>query len=394
MAVYKILALNNISKKGLDRLPGERYQVSADMKEPDAILLRSFSMHSMEIPKTLLAVGRAGAGVNNIPVPKMSELGIPVFNAPGANANAVKELVIAGLLLSCRHICEAWDFARGLSGTDEEIHKAVEAGKKKFAGYELPGRTLGVIGLGSIGRHVANAAVSLGMNVIGFDPGLTVEGAWQLSSSVRRAKTVDEVVRNCDFVTFHVPLSDKTRNMLNADRIAQMRQGAVILNFARDGIVDDAAASAALKAGKLYGYVCDFPSNLLKTHERVITLPHLGASTAEAEENCAVMVADQVRDFLDNGNIRNAVNFPEVMVPRGSEHRFVIANANVPNMLGQISDAFGQAGVNITDMVNMSKGELAYTVVDTDSPVPDAVKDRIRGIQGVMMVRAVPPPQA
>jgi len=250
-----------------------------------------------------------------------------------------------------------------------------------------------VIGLGSIGRYVANAAVSLGMNVIGFDPGLTVEGAWQLSSNVRRAKTVDEVVRNCDFVTFHVPLNDKTRNMLNADRIAQMRQGAVILNFARDGIVDDAAASAALKAGKLYGYVCDFPSNLLKTHERVITLPHLGASTAEAEENCAVMVADQVRDFLDNGNIRNAVNFPEVVVPRGSEHRFVIANANVPNMLGQISDAFGQAGVNITDMVNMSKGELAYTVVDTDSPVPDAVKDRIRGIQGVMMVRAVPPPQ-
>jgi len=393
MAVYKVLALNNISKKGLDRLPGERYEVSADMKEPDAILLRSFNMHSMEIPKTLLAVGRAGAGVNNIPVPKMSELGIPVFNAPGANANAVKELVIAGLLLSCRHICEAWDFARGLAGTDEEIHKAVEAGKKKFAGYELPGRTLGVIGLGSIGRYVANAAVSLGMNVIGFDPGLTVEGAWQLSSNVRRAKTVDEVVRNCDFVTFHVPLNDKTRNMLNAERIAQMRQGAVILNFAREGIVDDAAVSAALKAGKLYGYVCDFPSNLLKTHERVITLPHLGASTAEAEENCAVMVADQVRDFLDNGNIRNAVNFPEVVVPRGSEHRFVIANANVPNMLGQISDAFGQAGVNITDMVNMSKGELAYTVVDTDSPVPDAVKDRIRGIQGVMMVRAVPPPQ-
>jgi len=393
MAVYKVLALNNISKKGLDRLPAERYQASADMKEPDAILLRSFNMHSMEIPQTLLAVGRAGAGVNNIPVPKLSELGIPVFNAPGANANAVKELVIAGLLLSCRHICEAWDFARGLSGTDEEIHKAVEAGKKKFAGYELPGRTLGVIGLGSIGRHVANAAVSLGMNVIGFDPGLTVEGAWQLSSNVRRAKTVDEVVRNCDFVTFHVPLNDKTRNMLNAERIAQMRQGAVILNFAREGIVDDAAVSAALKAGKLYGYVCDFPSNLLKTHERVITLPHLGASTAEAEENCAVMVADQVRDFLDNGNIRNAVNFPEVVVPRGSEHRFVIANANVPNMLGQISDAFGQAGVNITDMVNMSKGELAYTVVDTDSPVPDAVKNRIRGIQGVMMVRAVPPPQ-
>ena len=392
--MYKVLALNNISKKGLDRLPAERYQVSADMKEPDAILLRSFNMHSMEIPKTLLAVGRAGAGVNNIPVPKMSELGIPVFNAPGANANAVKELVVAGLLLSCRHICEAWDFARGLNGTDEEIHKAVEAGKKKFAGFELPGRTLGVIGLGSIGRHVANAAVSLGMNVIGFDPGLTVEGAWQLSSSVRRAKTVDEVARNCDFITFHVPLNDKTRNMLNADRIAQMRPGAVILNFAREGIVDDAAVSTAIKAGKLYGYVCDFPSNLLKTHERVITLPHLGASTAEAEENCAMMVADQVRDYLDNGNIRNAVNFPEVIVARGSVNRFVIANANVPNMLGQISDAFGQAGINIHDMVNMSKGDLAYTVVDTDSPVTDAVKSRIREIKGVMMVRAVPSPQA
>ena len=392
--MYKILTLNNISALGLERLPADTYKVGADLKEPDAVLLRSASMHEWDIPPTLKAVGRAGAGVNNIPVPRMSERGIPVFNAPGANANAVKELVIAGLIMACRHIGPSWEFARSLSGTDEEIHKAVEAGKKKFAGFELPGHTLGVVGLGAIGRNVANAGVALGMNVVGFDPGLTVEGAWQLSSSVQKARSVEDLLRKVDFVTFHVPLIPATRNMINAERLKQMKDGVIILNFAREGIVDDAAVSAAIKAGKVYAYVCDFPTNLLKNHDRVVTLPHLGASTREAEDNCAIMVANQVREFLEHGNIRNSVNFPEVVVPRGSEHRMVLANANVPNMLGQISEAFGQAGLNIHDMVNMSRGDLAYTVIDLDSPVPEAVKQRLSAIKGVLMARIVAPPRA
>lgn len=387
--MHKILTLNNISPLGLARLPADKYQVSADQKDPDGILLRSFKMHDMQIPKSLKAVGRAGAGVNNIPVDKLSKLGIPVFNAPGANSNAVKELVVAGMLLAARHIGPAWHFTQGLSGTDAEISKAVEAGKKNFAGFELPGRTLGVVGLGAIGRLVANAAISLGMKVVGFDPGLTVEGAWQLSADVKKADTAEELLRQVDFVTFHVPLMDATRNLINAERLKLMKDGVVIINFAREGIVDDAAVSAAIKAGKVYGYVCDFPSNILKNHERVITLPHLGASTAEAEDNCAIMVAEQVRDFLENGNIRNAVNFPDVSVPRESAHRLIVANANVPNMLGQISETLGDAKLNIHDMVNRSRGELAYTIVDLDAAVPDAVRQKIAAIPGVLMTRVV-----
>ena len=387
--MHKILTLNNISPLGLARLPADKFQISADTKEPDGILLRSFKMHDMEIPKSLKAVGRAGAGVNNIPVDKLSKLGIPVFNAPGANSNAVKELVIAAMLLAARHIGPAWQFSQGLTGTDAEISKAVEAGKKNYAGFELPGRTLGVVGLGAIGRLVANAALSLGMKVVGFDPGITVEGAWALSADVKKANSVEELLRQVDFVTFHVPLMDATRNLINAERLKLMKDGVVIINFAREGIVDDAAVSAAIKAGKVYGYVCDFPSNLLKNHERVITLPHLGASTAEAEDNCAIMVAEQVRDYLENGNIRNAVNFPEVVVPRESAHRLIVANANVPNMLGQISETLGEAKLNIHDMVNRSRGELAYTVVDLDSPATEAVRQKIAAIPGVLMTRIV-----
>lgn len=387
--MFHVLTLNNISSLGLARLPADRFQVSGDTKAPDAILLRSFKMHDMEIPKSLKAVGRAGAGVNNIPVDKLTRLGIPVFNAPGANANAVKELVIAGMLIACRHIAAGWDFARRLDGSDAEISRAVEAGKKEFAGFELPGRTLGVIGLGAIGRLVANTAIDLGMKVVGFDPGLTVEGAWQLSASVRKANSVEELLRQADFVTFHVPLVDATRKLINAERLKVMRDGAVILNFAREGIVDDEAVSSAIKAGKIYGYVCDFPSNLLKNHPRVVALPHLGASTAEAEDNCAIMVAEQVKDFLQNGNIRNSVNFPDVVAPRESANRLIVANANVPNMLGQISEALGHAGLNIHDMVNRSRGDFAYTVVDTDSPVPGDVLQRVAAIQGVLMARLV-----
>jgi D-3-phosphoglycerate dehydrogenase len=387
--MYKILTLNNISPLGLARLPADRYQVAPDIKDPDGILLRSFKMHGMEFPTSLKAVGRAGAGVNNIPVEDLTRLGIPVFNAPGANSNAVKELVIAGMLMAVRHIGPAWQFAQGLTGSDAEISKAVEAGKKDYAGFELPGHTLGVIGLGAIGRLVANTALSLGMKVIGFDPGLTVEGAWQLSADVKKANSADELLRHADFVTFHVPLMDQTRHLINAERLKLMKDGVVILNFAREGIVDDAAVSAAIKAGKVYGYVCDFPSNLLKNHEHVIALPHLGASTAEAEDNCAVMVAEQVRDFLENGNVRNSVNFPDVAAPRESAHRLVVANANVPNMLGQISEALGLAKLNIHDMVNRSRGDYAYTIVDLDSPVPEAVRLKVAAIPGVLMTRAL-----
>lgn len=389
--MYKILTLNNIAVAGLDRLPRQQYEVASEIQHPDAILLRSFKMHEMAIPSTLKAVGRAGAGVNNIPVAAMSERGIPVFNAPGANANAVKELVIAAMLMGCRQLGAAWEFARGLSGDDATISRAVEAGKKQFRGFELPGRTLGVIGLGAIGGRVANAALALGMKVIGFDPGITVEGAWQLDAAVQQASSVDEVLAAADFVTFHVPLIDATRNLINTERLARMRDNVTILNFARNGIVDDEAVVAALRSGKVAAYVCDFPSNLLKDEPRVITLPHLGASTAEAEDNCAVMVADQVRDYLENGNIRNAVNFPEVVTPRpAGTHRLTIANANVPNMVGQISSLLAQADLNILDMVNRSKGELAYSVVDVDKAIPDSVTDAIAAISGVLAVRAIP----
>ena len=385
--MFKVLTLNNIAKVGLSRLPAGQYHVGNDVKDPDAILVRSANMHSTEIPRSLKAVGRAGAGVNNIPVAKMSERGIPVFNAPGANSNAVKELVIAGLILACRQICEAWDFARNLEGADEELSKAIEAGKKNFAGFELPGRTLGVIGLGAIGRLVANTGIALGMDVIGFDPGLTVEGAWQLSSSVKKARALDDVFQAADFLSVHVPLADSTRNLVSAERLAAMKKGVVILNFAREGIVNDQAVVDAIDAGKVHAYVSDFPTNLTKNHRRCITLPHLGASTAEAEDNCAIMVADQVRDFLENGNVRNAVNFPEVVMNRRTAHRLVCANANVPNMLGQISEAFGHAGINIHDMLNSSRGDLAYTVVDLDAPVPPEVLQKIENTKGVVMAR-------
>jgi D-3-phosphoglycerate dehydrogenase len=388
--MYKILTLNNISSTGLDRLPREGYEVASEFQNPDAILLRSFKMHDMAIPASLRAVGRAGAGVNNIPVDKMSEKGVVVFNAPGANSNAVKELVIAGMLLACRNIAQAWDFARNLEGTDEEIGKATEAGKKNFGGFELPGRTLGVVGLGAIGVRIANAAVALGMKVIGFDPGITVKGAWQLDAAVKQAGSIDELLNNSDFITFHVPLIEATKNLINADRLKNMKDNVVVLNFARNGIVDDAAMVAALDSGKAYAYVCDFPSNLLKQHPRVITLPHLGASTREAEENCAIMVADQVREYLENGNITNSVNFPEVVMPRADgTHRLTIANANVPNMLGQISSDLAKAGLNIVDMLNKSRGELAYTVLDVDQTIPQTIIDEIAAIKGVLAVRAI-----
>ncbi len=385
----KILTLNAISARGLARLP-EHYSVGGDVADPDGILVRSANMHEMDIPASVRAIARAGAGTNNIPVKKLSERGVPVFNAPGANANAVKELVIAGMLMGARNIVPAIKFVEGLSGSDEEMHKATEAGKKAFAGSELPGRTLAVIGLGAIGSYIAEAAIKLGMNVIGFDPAITVDAAWRLPSQVKRAENVEDALRVADFVTLHVPLVDATRNLINAQRIGVMRSGAVLLNFAREGVVDNAAVIEALDANKLHAYICDFPANALKGHARVVALPHLGASTEEAEENCAVMVADQLTDYLENGNILNSVNFPNVGMARESGFRLAISNANVPNMVGQISSLLAAAGLNIHNMVNKSKGDIAYTLVDVDSDVTDAVIEQLSTIAGVLAVRYLP----
>lgn len=385
----KVLTLNAISARGLARLP-QHYIVGGDMADPDGILVRSANMHDMAIPASVKAIGRAGAGTNNIPVKALSERGVPVFNAPGANANAVKELVLAGMLLAARNLVPAMRFVEGLAGTDEELHKATEAGKKAFAGTELPGRTLAVVGLGAIGCYVAEAAIKLGMNVVGFDPAITVDAAWRLPLQVRRAESVEDALRVADYVTLHVPLIDATRGLINAQRLAAMRANAVLLNFAREGVVDNAAAVEALNAGKLAAYICDFPANALKGHPKVVALPHLGASTEEAEENCAVMVAEQLADYLENGNILNSVNFPNVTMPRESGFRLGMANANVPNMVGQISAVLAAAGLNIHNMVNKSKGDMAYTLVDVDSAVSDAALAQLAAISGVLAVRYLP----
>ena len=388
--LFNILILNQISQNGLKRLPAERYQVGKDVPNPDAIMVRSADMHSMEIPKSVQAIGRAGAGTNNIPVKAMSARGVPVFNAPGANANAVKELVVAGMLLSARNIGGALKFVSALDPRDPDMEKKVEDGKKNFAGFELAGHTLGVIGLGKIGCLVADVAIKLGMNVLGYDPEITVEAAWSLPSQVRKANSVTEVLKNANFISMHVPLVDATRKMINAEMLTHAKHGAVLLNFSREGVVDEAAVIAALDAKKLSAYVCDFPSPHVNNHPGVIALPHLGASTGEAEENCAIMVAEQLRDYMEHGNVQNAVNFPNVAMPRESNFRIAVANSNVPNMLGQISTAMANAGLNIHNMMNKSKGDVAYTLVDVDSAVPGKVVDAIAGIAGVLAVRYLP----
>ncbi|MCB1762737.1 MAG: phosphoglycerate dehydrogenase [Gammaproteobacteria bacterium] len=387
--MYKILTLNNISVAGLNRLPREMYEVASEITHPDAIMLRSFKMHDMEIPKTVKAIGRAGAGVNNIPVEKMTELGVPVFNAPGANSNAVKELVLAGMLMASRNIAKAWEFARSLNGDDDSINKAVEKGKKQFVGFELPGRTLGVIGLGAIGVRVANAAYALGMKVIGYDPTITVESAWKLSHAVQPALSVDDLLSKSDYISFHVPLVESTREMINTERLKLMKRNAVLLNFSRAGIIDDQAVVAALDDQRLYAYICDFPSNLLKDHPRCITLPHLGASTVEAEENCAIMVADQLKAYLEDGNIENSVNFPSINLPRNGGYRIAIVNSNVPNMVGQISTDLAEAGLNIVDMLNRSRDNIAVTLLDMDKQPTAETIEQIKSIKGVLSVRCL-----
>ena len=390
MNKYQILLLNNISSHGLARLPHERYMHGKHVEHPDAILVRSHDMHSMAITPSVRAVGRAGAGTNNIPVAAMSKRGVPVFNAPGANANAVKELVLAALLIGARNLVPALQFVAALPPDAKDFEARVEEGKKQYAGIELPQRTLGVVGLGAIGGLVADTALRLGMKVIGYDPEITVDAAWRLHSGVRKAQSIEDLLKHADFISLHVPLVAATRGLIDRKRLVSMKHGAVLLNFARDAIVDEGAVIEALAAGRLKSYVCDFPSPRLAGVAGVVALPHLGASTAEAEENCAVMVIDQVREFLENGNIANAVNFPNVEMVRESEHRIGIANANVPNMLGQISTTMANAGLNIHNMVNKSRGEMAYTLVDVDSPVRSEVIDAIDAIDGVLSARSIP----
>jgi D-3-phosphoglycerate dehydrogenase len=390
MATFKVRTLNSIAVAGLDRLPRDRYEVASELGQPDAILLRSFKMHDMALPESLLAVGRAGAGTNNIPVGKLSKLGVPVFNTPGANANAVKELVIAGLLMAARNLPQALDYVRTLKSAGDELDKAVEAGKKQFVGFELPKRTLGVVGLGAIGVEVANAALKLGMNVLGYDPTITVQHAWQLSSGVQKAVNLDDLFARADVVTVHVPLNKSTDKLVNAGRLESMRRGGVVLNFSRDAIVDSVAVIEALDTGKLSAYVTDFPTRALLDHPQVICLPHLGASTVEAEENCAVMVVDNLREFLENGNVTRSVNFPETVLQRTRPNRVAIPHRNVPNMVAQILTALAAQNINIADMLNHSREELSYTLVDLDAPPNEATIARIRAIEGILSVRVLP----
>ena len=385
----KIQTLNAISKKGLSRLP-ETYKVGNDIDSPEAILVRSHIMHDMAIPDSVLAIGRAGAGTNNIPVKQMSERGVVVFNSPGANANAVKELVIAGMLMGSRNLFPALNFVNNLQGDHDTLNKQVEAGKKNYVGHELRGATLGIVGLGAIGSLLAESAIQLGMHVIGYDPEITVDAAWRLPSQVKKAVSIDDLIKRADFISLHLPLLPATQDLINADRIRLMKKGTILLNFARDGIVNEQAALNGLNDGRLHAYICDFPSLLLKQHPRFAALPHLGASTEEAEENCAIMVAEQIADYLENGNILNSVNFPSISMPRESNFRLAIANANVPNMLGQISTALAAAGININNMVNKSRGDLAFTLVGVENAVSDTVIAQLSKIEGILRVRHLP----
>lgn len=386
---FKIKTYDTLSRAGLEKFPLERYEVGSEIKHPDAILLRSQNLHDVPIPESVKALGRAGTGVNNIPVSNYSKRGIPVFNAPGANANAVTELTIAGLLLAARNIPDAWYFTKNLEGDGDALEALVEQGKKLYSGFELAGKTLGVVGLGAIGVKVSNAATALGLQVIGFDPQMTLESAWQLSSDAIPANNLDELLMRSDFVSLHVPLNDHTRQLINGLRIDRMKIKATLLNFSRAAIVDEAAVQAALDASRLHVYVSDFPSRALLSHPRTIVLPHLGASTAEAEENCTAMVSEQVRDFLESGNIRRSVNFPDIHLPHSGDFRLAIANENVPGMVSQTTAILAENKINIVNMLNKSRGDFAYSLIDVNTEVPQHLLVLLRSIQGVLSVRLI-----
>ena len=387
--MYKIQTLNKISPIGLDLFPRDAFEVASEIVGPDAIVLRSFSMHDMDIPPTVKAVARAGAGVNNIPVDKCTDLGIVVFNTPGANANGVKELVIAGLFLSSRRLVPGIAWAKGLIGKGDEVGKLVEKGKSDFAGPEIKGKRLGVIGLGAIGVMVANDALGLGMEVMGYDPFISVDAAWRLARNVRQAKGLESLLEESDYISLHVPQTDKTKGMINKERIAIMKKGARVLNFARGALVNNADMIGALASGAVSVYVTDFPDEELLRQENVIAFPHLGASTPEAEDNCAMMAVNQTKDFLERGNIKNSVNFPDCDMDFRGDARLVIANRNIPNMVGQITSLLASEKINISDMLNRHKGDLAYNIIDIDGVVDDSVAGKIRGIEGVIMARII-----
>jgi len=388
--MFNVLTYDNIPADRLKWLPRQKFSIAPDVPHPDAILLRSHDLHKSPIPETVLAVGRAGSGVNNIPVDALSKRGVPVFNAPGANANAVKELTIAALFLASRNIIAAAEFVRGLQGDDAIIQKQVEKEKKKFGGFELAGKTLGVVGLGAIGVQVANAAHQLGMHVYGFDPLLTVEHALRLSPAVVSTSNLDDLVAKVDFLTLHVPLDDDTKSLIDARRLSVLAGGAVLINFSRAGIVDETAVCAALESGRLHAYVTDFATRAILDQPRAVVLPHLGASTSEAEQNCVNSVAESVMDFLESGEIRNSVNFPKVTLPRGGGVRLAIANENVPGVVSRISSALAAASLNIENLLNKSREEYAFTLVDLDADVRPNTLEQVRSLNGVLSARLIP----
>ena len=385
--MQNIQVLNNISPLGLEKFPKEFYDVSNSKDNPDAILVRSAKMHDIDIGNSLKAVGRAGAGVNNIPLQKMSDNGVVVFNTPGANANAVKELVISSMLLASRNICQGWSYVNDLPL--DNLKATVEDGKKQYSGSELPGKTLGIVGLGAIGVEIANAASMLGMDVIGYDPSISKKNAWKISSDVEEALSLEELFSRSDFVSFHVPLVEATKNLLNAKRIELLPEGCVVINMSRDGIIDEDELIKSLDSGRVKYYVTDFPIDEKKNHDRVIALPHLGASTTEAEDNCAVMIAKQIKEYLENGNIINSVNFPDAKMPRAGNERLAITHRNVPNMVRQITKAIAEEEANIVDMLNKSKGGFAYTLIDIEEEISNTVIENIKKVDGILKVRAL-----
>ncbi|MBW6511973.1 MAG: phosphoglycerate dehydrogenase [Desulfuromonadaceae bacterium] len=389
--MYKIMTRNQISVKGLDRFPRDKYEIASEIGTPDAIMLRSHVLAAEDIGASIKAIGRAGAGVNNIPVENCSARGIVVFNAPGANANAVKELAIATMLLAARDIVGAIEFVRreGPGKGAEELHKLVEGGKKTYGGTELKGKTLGVVGLGAIGSLVAETGLMLGMNVLGYDPALSVEAAWRLSRDVQRMENMQSLLAKSDFVTLHLPVLEATRNLINKELIDSFKNGAVLINLSREKVVDAEAILAGLESGRISQYLTDFPMVELIGHPKVVLIPHLGASTEEAEENCAIMIADQLSDFLENGNIRNSVNFPNTMLERNGQYRLAISNRHVPKMLGQVLSVLADQSINVLDMINKSRGDIAYNLIDIEVPASAEVVKKLTAIAGVINVRAL-----
>ena len=387
--MFKIQTLNKISQTGLDLLPHENFEYASEIGNPDGIILRSFKMHDMELPESLKAIARAGAGVNNIPIDKCSEQGIVVFNTPGANANGVKELVLLGLMISSRKVFRGLKWAKSLSKGCEDVSKTIEKGKSDFSGQEIKGKKFGIIGLGAIGVMVANDAEALGMEVSGYDPFMSVDAAWGLSRSVKKAASLDSIIAESDYLSIHVPLNDKTRGMLNKEKFEMMKKGMRILNFARGDLVNNTDLKQAIDQGIVEMYVTDFPNKELLDNDHIIPIPHLGASTPESEENCAIMASNQIRDYLENGNIINSVNFPECVLAQSGTKRLLIANKNVPNIIGQFTSILAQENINIADMLNKSKGDYAYNIIDIDGNADEGVINKLKDVEGVSMVRVI-----